>query len=238
MGETFADRLRVVLTARGWSEGDWSKKAGLAVSHVANLIARNSKRPSTETIEALANAAGVPFEWLARGVGDSGLGVASAGSRPQASAPQSEHPTDPAPPAIRVEPASESPLERALGAAFDHTRHTISDLRAVQDSLTDGLFPWQTIELDLVEAARTWLDAAAQMRREGQAVSTVGILFRVTLGNTPLAQELAAKRRAAMEAARTAPPRPPPMQAEESGPSGVRVIGESSSTAEPKTAKG
>lgn len=205
------------------------------------IVTRLGDNVRPETLRSIAEAAGVSFSWLLTGEGDpdsAPTAAAPLSSSAAAAAVESEHPTDSAPPAIPTEPASESPLERALGAAFDHTRHSIGDLRAVQDALNDGAFEWAKIELDLVEAARTWLDAAAQMRREGQAVSTVGILFRVTLGNTPLAQELAAKRRAAMEAARTAPPRPPPTQAEESGPSGVRVIGESSSTAEPKTAKG
>lgn len=149
------------------------------------IVTRLGDNVRPETLRSIAEAAGVSFSWLLTGEGDPDSvpnAVAPTPSPAVTSAVEPEHPTDPAPPAIRVEPASESPLERALGAAFDHTRHTISDLRAVQDALTDGLFPWQTIELDLVEAARTWLDAAAQMRREGQAVSTVGILFRVTLG--------------------------------------------------------
>ncbi len=244
MGESFADRLRLVLEAKGWSAGEWSQKSGLAVSHVANLISRNSKRPAADTVTALAQSADVSFDWLMRGAGASGL--TAQDPRPAVSDSTARTPT-PTPVG-----AGESPLVHALGVAFDHTRHNVNDLRAVQDALTDGSFQWQRIEGDLVEAARTWLDAAAALRHEGQHVSTVAILYRVTIRNTARAREpdRADTAREASTAAESTslghPPRDterspsaeaplPPV--EESGPSGIRVISPGGSPAVPKTAK-
>ncbi len=128
----------------------------------------------------------------------------------------------------------------------------MGDLRAVQDALNDGSFQWQRVEGDLVESARTWLDAASALRREGQHVSTVSILYRVTAGKAARTRGLAAQREAtadaegrrAMEAAgptelddaalettqgtarrgggRTATTTP--FAPDESGPSGIRVV--------------
>lgn len=70
----FYERLQHVLDAKGWTPGQWSQKAGLkSVSHVANMIERKSKRPASDTVALLADAAGVSFDWLMRGVGGSGF---------------------------------------------------------------------------------------------------------------------------------------------------------------------
>ena len=69
MATSLADRLRMVLEHTGLSPYDLSKRAGLSGSHVANIIERDARRTSTETIEKIAKAAGVSEEWLRKGVG-------------------------------------------------------------------------------------------------------------------------------------------------------------------------
>lgn len=72
VSDTLAHRLQQVLTARGWTPYEWSQKAALSDATVANIISRGSGARML-TLEALASSAGVPFEWLARGTGSSGL---------------------------------------------------------------------------------------------------------------------------------------------------------------------
>lgn len=73
VSETLAQRLEVVLKARGWTAYEWSQRAGLSDSTVANAISRGSNGARAATLEALAASAGIQFEWLARGRGPSGL---------------------------------------------------------------------------------------------------------------------------------------------------------------------
>jgi transcriptional regulator with XRE-family HTH domain len=99
-----------------------------------------------------------------------------------------------------------SPLEAALGAAFDSTRHTVRDIAAVQVALR-AFHRRETTEGDLVEAARVWLDAAADLRRRAELVTLEALLYRVTVGKpSPHKARVAAERDAALntEAARRA----------------------------------
>ncbi len=79
---SLADRLKAVLSARRWTPYEWSQKADLSDSTVANIISRNSGA-RLASIEALARAAGVSYEWLARGVGPSGLDEAIQAPAPE-----------------------------------------------------------------------------------------------------------------------------------------------------------
>lgn len=259
--DTVADRLRWVIAQAGGSARALSIKAGKSPNAVQKILERGGSA-NGDTIAALARAAGVSEAWLLTGKGSVEDGVVPPGSQPPAPLDPPTSPIVAAPPT----PSGESPLERALGAAFDHTRHTVGDLRAVQDALNDGSFQWQRVEGDLVESARTWLDAASALRREGQHVSTVSILYRVTAGKAARTRALAAQREATADAegrramdeagltelgdaaleatqgtarrvgGRTATTTP--FAPDESGPSGIRVVSPGGSPAVPKTAKG
>lgn len=254
--ETIGDRLEQ-LQARlgGISLAKMAEMSGGLPRQTLSHIVRASRtnpgyRPDTETLAKIASGMGVTVEWLLTGRG-------SPDDAPNTTVPDQPPPTVPTP----VAAEGESPLERALGFAFDPTRHTVGDLRAVQDALNDGSFQWQRVEGDLVESARTWLDAASALRREGQHVSTVSILYRVTAGKAARTRTLAAtadaEGRRAMEASgptelddtvlettqgsarrvggRTATTTP--FAPDESGPSGIRVVSPGGSPAVPKTAK-
>lgn len=102
-------------------------------------------------------------------------------------------------PAIEEPPASApddtlSPLEAALGSAFDKGRHTVRDIAAVQLALR-SFHRREATEGDLVGAARVWLDAAADLRRRGEAVTLEALLYRVTIGKPSAHGERVANER-------------------------------------------
>lgn len=66
---TLAERLEKVLEHLDVTAYELSTRAGLSGSHIANIIKRNAKRTSAETIQLIARAAGVSERWLAYGEG-------------------------------------------------------------------------------------------------------------------------------------------------------------------------
>jgi len=86
--------------------------------------------------------------------------------------------------------------EDAFGAALlwslDREKHTIHDLDAVRVALR-GTAQMRDPDADLVAAARTWLDAAARLRRAGKPVTIETLLLEVTLGSKLAAVSPSAK---------------------------------------------
>lgn len=79
--------------------------------------------------------------------------------------------------------ATASPLVVAVGEAFDPTRHTDADLRAVLAVLAEAphAVAWASVELSddgLRAAAVEYLDLASELRAEGAAVTAVSIFAR------------------------------------------------------------
>jgi transcriptional regulator with XRE-family HTH domain len=66
---TLAERLEKVLEHLDVTAYELSTRAGLSGSHIANIIKRNAKRTSAETIQLIARAAHVSERWLAYGEG-------------------------------------------------------------------------------------------------------------------------------------------------------------------------
>jgi transcriptional regulator with XRE-family HTH domain len=66
---TLAERLEKVLEHLDITAYELSIRAGLSGSHIANIIKRNAKRTSAETIQLIARAAGVSERWLSFGEG-------------------------------------------------------------------------------------------------------------------------------------------------------------------------
>ncbi len=66
---TLAERLQAVLEHLCVTPYQLSTRAGLSGSHIANIIKRDAKRTSAETIQLIARAAGVSERWLAHGEG-------------------------------------------------------------------------------------------------------------------------------------------------------------------------
>lgn len=95
----------------------------------------------------------------------------------------------------------DSPLERAMGQAFDSTRHMLRDVDNVRAALR-ATFQHQNLDGDLVGAARGWLDAAAALRRAGRRVDAESLLTEITLGAKATPEQRA--REAARDDAATA----------------------------------
>jgi transcriptional regulator with XRE-family HTH domain len=173
--ETVQDRIRWILKARGFSQRGLATAAKLkSPSHIATILASPGAGVSRATTDALADAADVPREWLW-----SGTGPAPSKASPSASRVV----PDPSPPAVVIDG---SPLERALGEAFDAQRHVVRDLGAVMAAFEDmAQLPHDEHEVDLVDAARAWLDAAASLRRSQQPVTALSLLYHLTARKSP-----------------------------------------------------
>lgn len=160
----FHERLQAVLTTRGWTAYEWAQRASLSDATVTNMISRKAKGARPASLSALATSAGVAFDWLARGVGPSGLDKAP-----------------PSPSAVPPSTNTDRPpmsLEDALDRAFDRGVHSLHDALAVRMAFATAP-PMHGIA-DVVAAARAWLDAAAELRRTGRDVTLVALLERVT----------------------------------------------------------
>ena len=129
----------------------------------------------------MADVAGVTRDWLVDGEG--GLPVFGASASPQvAPRPELRLERDPAP---HFDTSSlNTPLERAVGQAFDHKKHDWADGQDVIQAL-QGINRHDRPEADLVEAARRWLDVAHDLRREGTPVTSLTLLDRITFGKGP-----------------------------------------------------
>jgi transcriptional regulator with XRE-family HTH domain len=83
---TIGERLAYARKLRKLTQRGLAKEAGLTGSHVGLIETGRSGSPESATVEKLARALGVPFEWLATGEGDS----PSSGDRPAARYPNAE----------------------------------------------------------------------------------------------------------------------------------------------------
>lgn len=71
---TFAERVEWVLVNRRLSQEAWAEAAGLSRRYIATTLLRARKDPeylpTYETLQRLAEAARVSFQWLAEGKGE------------------------------------------------------------------------------------------------------------------------------------------------------------------------
>ncbi len=194
--ETIQDRIRWILKARGFTQRGLATAAKLrSKSHIATFLATPGAGLSRSTSDALADAAQVPREWLWSGEGP----PPDAGAKRKAPTGTRVVP-EAGPPAAVVDG---SPLERALGEAFDARRHIVSDLSAVMGAFeTMDQLPREDHEVDLVDAARAWLDAAAFLRRSQQPVTALSLLFHLTARKNPRREGDATARLQAEQEAR------------------------------------
>lgn len=136
-----------------WNAKTLSLAAGLSQNHVGQFRRGEVRGGQSETLDAIAKAAGVSTEWLVSGRGE--------------------------PIAIDDFATIESPIDSAISAAYSHEKHTLKDLDAVRNVFRSTAFSIDP-DTDLVEAARSWLNAAAKLRKIGQAVTTESLMVAVT----------------------------------------------------------
>ncbi len=197
-------KIKALREALGLTQAQVTQRLG--VPRAPNWVLRAEKRDGDPHVNQLTHDDAK--ETLARGLGLSladfkaylagRVTLREAVKRSSTSAvaaPEAPRST-PAPTQPEAPPQAESgavSLEEALGLAFDPRKHTITDLRAVQDALNES-YRWKRPEAEFVAAAGTWLDVAASLRRLGQRVDAVAILDRVTFGTSERSRQIALDR--------------------------------------------
>lgn len=161
-------RVKERRLALGLTQADLATRSGLsqeAISRLENGRIRGLMQP---TQDALAEALGVSVEWV-RGGDDDAPAQPSRAASPR-----------PADPADALDEAAEDPLMRAASQAFDPRRHHL----LVDANRVLGLLNAVELRLlgsgELADVARSWLDAASALRREGVAVTAENLLWKVT----------------------------------------------------------
>lgn len=81
----------------------------------------------------------------------------------------------------------ESPFDGALIAELDKARHSLRDLDAVR-AATAGVVKLSALHPHLALCARSWLDAAAALRKRGERVSLETLLVEVTVRSSNTTQ--------------------------------------------------
>lgn len=173
-----AKRLRALMRARNWTYRDVAVRAGMASpSQIGNILAQLDKRAdgiSSRTARRLADAFEVSLAELFPEI--AGTVGGGAEEMPAASPPANALASRAEPASVAVpDPAPD--LRGALALAFDGRRHSLDDLRALDDLVRHDRVRMDLAEGDLVAAARRWLDAVRRLRMLGQELSVTGLLL-------------------------------------------------------------
>lgn len=192
--KTLADRIRELLKLRGVDQRTFATEAGLKSSFITAFLTRAKTDPSAgmhaKRLHALAETWGADPQWLLYGKGEPP--ARNFAGHVRATKPETtierERPRAP------VDTGDGHPLQRALGEAFNNERHTVADLRRVDDLMSD--FDMELDEVDLVVAAGRWLDAAAALRKEGVPFSPQAMMLRLAVGSTAPAAVAVSEARA------------------------------------------
>lgn len=166
-----SERVRYVVENLPISASAWSTQAGQSRGYVQKLLEREAVRPDTNALRRMAEVAKVPREWLVDGEGEPP--ALSAGAPVETRVE-----LDPKP--AMEAPENASPLVVAVTYAIDPVKHLVTDAQRVIDVFQNELDAHLSLDVDLIEKARAWLDAAAALRREGRAVTAAALLGRVT----------------------------------------------------------
>lgn len=125
-------------------------------------LSKRRQKIDTGKLASIARVCSVRVEWLAHGSG----AMDSAD-------PQHDLAHDPGP--VR----EDTPFERALVGALDPERHSLRDLDALR-SVVRRIDLMARLDLNLSEAAKSWLDASARLRGLGIEVTVETLLGMVT----------------------------------------------------------
>lgn len=175
-------RLRRRREQLGLTQQALAEACGLSQETISRLESGKARGRMADTQQRLAAALGTTPEYLCGRSDEAGPPTAPALAPPGAAAAGAGavHFVPDAAPPVRIDDPV-SPLEAALAEAFDKARHTLRDVDAVRLALRNH-HQRQATGVDLIEAARIWLDAAADLRRGGETVTLEALLVRVTLG--------------------------------------------------------
>lgn len=169
---TLAARLGEALVHSGLNQREVEQRAELSRGYLSRVVGGERVRVDAGRLQKIAQATGVMFAWLSTGQGPK---LAPLGEAPEAERAER---------AERVERDEHNPFELALAEAFREGPFALSDLDAVRGLLRRGATLLRH-EVNLVEAASTWLRAAAMLRVEGRPVTIETLVYRVALGTSP-----------------------------------------------------
>ncbi len=192
MKSTLATRLRAAMEHAGLNQKQLEARAKLSQGYTSRVLSGQRVHLDAVRIDRIATACGVDFEWLSTGKGGmrgtsgggaragAGAGVGAgvgAGAGSLAMSRDDDAAEEPA--------GSEesSPLEDALARAFRQGSYALSDLDAVRGLVRNGAALLRDKE-HLVDAARSWLAAAASLRKAGTPVTFATLAWQMsTLGS-------------------------------------------------------
>lgn len=193
-----SDRVKVLRKRLGLSQAQVADRGDFRRDYVTKVETGKNLLTTLDLREGMAKGLGLAladFNAYLRGDIDldGAVGRARAPDEPRVRLER-----DPEPAVTIDDP--QSPLEAALGDAFDSKRHTLRDVNAVQQVIrrTERM---SKEHADWTAAARQWLDAAAQLRKEGDEVTLEALLFRITVGKGAVARKAAEEHASATQAA-------------------------------------
>lgn len=197
--DTLAGRLRYLRALRRVDLRTFAERAGLSSSVISTFLTRAAKNSSTSmtarNVAAIARAWEADPAWLLTGNGPA----------PTARESVKFLPALPGPPIVSAETGRPLPIiltspviQEALGRAFDATRHSVVDLRCVDDIFARfrAAVDIQLGDLDVI--ALRLLDAAASVRAADGVCSAQTLL--IALAAPP--RDASAQDASAQDAAR------------------------------------
>ncbi len=174
MKTSLAERVRAAMEHAGMNQKQLETRARLSLGYMSRVLNGQRERIDASRIDRIAAACGVDFEWLSTGKG----GMVSR--RAEARGDVAVEPVEPA-------PAEESnPLEDALAAAFRQGSFALADLDAVRALVRNGAALLRDKE-HLVDASRSWLLAAASLRKANTPVTFATLAWQMTAAASPRA---------------------------------------------------
>lgn len=177
---TVGEKIRELRIARGMSQEQLAAKVGVVQMTISKMERGIMKRPSFSTLMGIANALGVSVADL------DDAGVASV------NLPRIAPTSDPRPPE-----EDETPLESALFAVMDSKKYRAPVFDAARRVIRET-YRFTREDADLEAQARSYLEAAARLHREGKPMTTAAVLAYVINGSLPGAAEVAKERAAAL----------------------------------------
>jgi transcriptional regulator with XRE-family HTH domain len=181
MKTTLAERLRTALKHAGLNQKQLEESAGLSLGYMSRVLRGQRERIDAARIDKIARVCGVDFEWLSTAKGamvPRRAGDEEVGHDVMVTTTSTDEP---------------NPLEDALAVAFRQGHFALTDLDAVRGLVRNGAALLRDKE-HLVDAARSWLHAAAALRKANTPVTFATLAWQVTaLGSQRVSQAYATR---------------------------------------------
>jgi len=184
MKSTLSSRLRVAMEHARVNQKQLEQRAKLSQGYTSRVLSGQRVHLDAVRIDRIAHACGVDFEWLSTGKGTMLSARAAAAVTAPAEAEveaEVEAPRRDGRRAPREPEAADegNPLEEALAEAFRQAAYALADLDAVRGLVRNGAALLRGKE-HLVDAARSWLSAAAALRKAGTPVTFATLAWQMT----------------------------------------------------------